>query len=114
MSGRFVPVVTCVAFAAVLSPWAASAAKTVCGGLVQEFTYDAPDRAPIHFGGWSRAEGAQGHDYCVFADIYYADGSALWAQKADFTRGTHDWEYSAYAMVPQKPVAKISRHSRIT
>ena len=107
MSGRFVPVVACAAFVAVLSPWAASAAKTVCGGLVQEFTYDAPDRAPIHFGGWSRAEGAQGHDYCVFADIYYADGSALWAQKADFTRGTHDWEYSAYAMVPQKPVAKI-------
>ena len=106
MSGRFVPVVACVAFAAVLSPWAAPA-KTVCGGLVQEFKYDAPDRAPIHFGGWSRAEGAQGHDYCVFADIYYADGSALWAQKADFTRGTHDWEYSAYAMVPPKPVAKI-------
>ena len=101
-----------VAFAAALSPWAASAAKTVCGGLVQEFKYDAPDRAPIHFGGWSRAEGAQGHDYCVFADIYYADGSALWAQKADFTRGTHDWEYSAYAMVPQKPVAKIRQIGR--
>lgn len=90
---------------------AAVSAKTISGGLVQEFKYDAPDRAPIHFGGWSRASEAHGHDYCVFADITYADGSALWAQKADFTRGTHDWEYSANALVPQKPVAKIKLYA---
>ena len=90
---------------------ASGSAKTVCGGLVREFKYDAPDRAPVHFGGWSRAEGAEGHDYCVFADVFYADGSALWAQKADFTRGTHDWEYSACALIPQKPVARIKLYA---
>ena len=90
---------------------ASGSAKTVCGGLVREFKYDAPDRAPVHFGGWSRAEGAEGHDYCVFADVFYSDGSALWAQKADFTRGTHDWEYSACALIPQKPVARIKLYA---
>ena len=84
MAGK-TTVVACAAFAAAALIAASGSAKTICGGLVREFKYDAPNRAPVHFGGWSRAEGAEGHDYCVFADVFYADGSALWAQKADFT-----------------------------
>ena len=57
-------------------------AKVVCGGIVKEFVYDAPDKVPIVFGGWSRAEGVEAQEYCVYADVKYTDGSALWAQMA--------------------------------
>ena len=53
------------------------AAQVVCGGLVRDFTYDAPDRTPLYFGGECRAEGVAAKDCCVFADVYYADGTAL-------------------------------------
>ena len=85
----------------------AVSAKIVCGGLVKEFVYDAPDKVPIVFGGWSRAEGVEAQEYCVYADIKYSDGSALWAQIADFSRGTHDWERSIAVCRPQKPVSRI-------
>ena len=61
-------------------------------GLWQTLTYDAPDKTPVVFGGWSRAEGVKAGDYCVYLDVDYADGSHDWGVKASWRQGTHDWE----------------------
>lgn len=84
------------------------AAQLVCGGLVESFKYETPTVQPVYFGGWSRAEGVNALEYCLYADVYYADGSVLWAQRADFRCGTHDWEYASYAFTPEKPVSRIA------
>ena len=87
------------------------AAQIVCGGLVTNIVYDVPMRAPVYFGGECRTEGANAKDCCVFADIYYADGSALWAQTATFTQGTHGWEKSSDVVLPKKPVKTIKLYA---
>ena len=74
------------------------------------FAYDAPDRSPIWFGGESRCtdvDATKGR-YCIFIDIYYADGSHTWAKMAHFSRGTHGWERSEYLFLPPKPVKRIN------
>ena len=73
----------------------------------REFKYDAPDRTPIVFGGWSRSVGSEAGEYCLYADVWYADGSNRWGLKAFFDPGTHDWQYRACAFVPEKPVARV-------
>ena len=76
-------------------------------GIQQEFTYDTPSTDPIYFGGRSRSENAMAVDYCVYLDIYYADGSTTWGLKASFSPGTHDWEDSRKLFTPERPVKKI-------
>lgn len=71
------------------------------------FTYDKPDRTPVVFEGWSRAEKASARDYCLWLDVHYADGTKQWAVQADFTPGTHDWEHVRDLWIPAKPVEKI-------
>jgi len=73
------------------------------------FTYDKPDKTPVVFGGWSRAERVKSRDYCVYLDVYYADGSRDWGKEryAEWHQGTHDWEYTCGVFLPKKPVAKI-------
>ena len=50
-------------------------------GLWKSLTYDAPDKTPVMFGGWSRAEGVKAGDYCIYLDVDYADGSHDWGVK---------------------------------
>ena len=76
-------------------------------GIQQDFTYDTPSADPIYFGGRSRSENAMANDYCVYLDVYYADGSTTWGVKASFSPGTHDWEDSRKLFVPDRPVKKI-------
>ena len=72
------------------------------------FSYDAPDRKPIWFGGESRAENVKGGGrYSIFLDIFYADGSHTWAKQALFPSGSHDWVHSEEVFYPPKPVKKI-------
>lgn len=72
------------------------------------FTYDAPDKKPIWFGGDSRAENVKGGGrYSIFLDIFYADGSHTWAKQALFPSGSHDWVHSEDVFHPPKPVKKI-------
>ncbi|MBR6587917.1 MAG: hypothetical protein IKK82_10920, partial [Kiritimatiellae bacterium] len=72
------------------------------------FNYDTPDKSPIWFGGESRSENVEGGgQYCIFIDIYYADGSHTWAKQAQFPIGTHDWVRSENVFIPHKPVKKI-------
>ena len=76
-------------------------------GLWKTLTYDAPDKTPVVFGGWSRAEDVKAGDYCVYLDIDYADGSHNWGQKASWRQGTHDWENAQSVFFPEKPVSRI-------
>ena len=80
---------------------------TVKAGLWKTFTYDQPDKTPVVFGGWSRADGVKARDYCMYLDIHYADGSKDWGKRADWRQGTHDWEKAWAAFLPKKPIAKI-------
>ena len=81
----------------------------VKAGRWKTFTYDKPDKTPVVFGGWSRAEGVRSCEYCVSLDVQYADGSKEWGlgRQANWRQGTHDWEYACTALVPKKPIAKI-------
>ena len=81
------------------------------GGLLRTFEYDKPSSMPIVFGGESRCSGVCAADYCVFLDIWYDDGTPVWAIHADFPQGTHGWEKTVGAFVPERPVKKIGMHA---
>lgn len=77
-------------------------------GLKQEVVYEKPDKTPIIFGGWSKAQNViSGGEFCIYLDIFYEDGSNDWGKKADWSIGTHDWEYTVNIVYPIKPVSKI-------
>ena len=84
----------------------------VKAGRWKTFTYDKPDKTPIVFGGWSRAEGVKSRDYCVYLDVHYANGGQEWGlgRQADWRQGTHDWEYACAVLLPKRPVAKIEAY----
>lgn len=73
----------------------------------QVLTYDAPDKTPIIYEGWSRSTNAAAQDYCLYLDIHYADGTPQWGVRAEFSQGTHDWELARGIFVPAKPVKSI-------
>ena len=81
------------------------------GGLWRTFEYDEPSAAPIYFCGESRSENAAAPDYCIHLDIWYDDGTPVWAVRADWPQGTHDWVRTAGAFVPARPVKKIKMHA---
>ena len=77
------------------------------GGLWRTFTYDEPTDEPIVFSGESRCEGAFAPDYCLWLDIWYSDGTPVWGVRVDFAQGTHGWEKTVGAFVPNRPVKKV-------
>ncbi len=79
----------------------------VTRGAMQEIVFDRPIKHPFIVHGWSRAEKAEGQDYCLYMDCWYDDNTNLWGQRGDFTAGTHGWEYVEYVFVPEKPIKKI-------
>lgn len=76
-------------------------------GLMQEVTFDPPLKHPFKVSGWSKAENAQGNDYCLYMDCWYADGTNLWGQRRNFEPGTHDWQRIEYVFDVAQPVTKI-------
>ena len=82
-------------------------AEAVKMGLWKAFDYDAPDTTPVFYGGESRAENVAVSEYCVYLDVFYADGSVTWGERADFAQGTHDWQKVCGALVPKKPVKRV-------
>lgn len=76
-------------------------------GVMQEVVYSKPDKSPVLFGGWSRAEGVMARDYCIYLDIEYAGGGNAWGVTASWSQPTHDWEYAAELFYPEKPIRKI-------
>ncbi len=60
---------------------------------------------------WSKAEnvtGARDHDYALYVDCYYTDGTAIYGQTVDFETGTHDWQYGERTIEPEKPIRHIN------
>lgn len=76
-------------------------------GVMQELVYEKPDRAPVLFGGWSKAEGVTASDYCIYLDIWYEGGGNAWGVTANWSQPTHGWEYAAEVFYPEKPIRKI-------
>jgi len=76
-------------------------------GVMQEIVYAKPDKSPVLFGGWSKAEKASAADYCIFLDVWYEGGGNEWGVTANWSQPTHGWEYAAEAFYPEKPVQKI-------
>jgi hypothetical protein len=76
-------------------------------GAMQEIVFDTPVKHPFMVHGGSKAEKADGSDYCLYMDCWYDDGTNLWGQRRSFTSGTHDWERIEYIFVPEKPIKKI-------
>ena len=81
------------------------------GGLWRTFEYDEPSAMPIYFCGESRSENAAAADYCIFLDLWYDDGTPVWAVRAEWPQGTHDWVQTSGAFVPERPVKKIEMHA---
>lgn len=71
-------------------------------GVMQEIVYARPDRAPVVFGGWSKAERVAAEDYCIYLDIWYEGGGNAWGVTANWSQPTHDWEYAAEIFYPEK------------
>jgi hypothetical protein len=86
---------------------ASAFAEPVKIGLWKTFEYDKPDTTPVFYGGESRAENVAVSEYCVYLDVYYADGSVTWGERADFDQGTHGWQKVCGALVPKKPVKRV-------
>jgi hypothetical protein len=76
-------------------------------GVMQEIVYAKPDKSPVLFGGWSRAEQVMARDYCIYLDIWYEGGGNAWGVTANWSQPTHDWEYAAEVFYPDKPIQKI-------
>ena len=77
-------------------------------GLRQVFKYDKPSMDPVIYGGWSKCENVMSsHDYCVYLDIYFEDGTSAWGVSAWWTTGTHDWEYTVNCYWPKKNIKEI-------
>jgi hypothetical protein len=77
------------------------------GGRWKNFVYDKPDMTPILFSGESRGQNVDVIDYCLYLDVWYADGTPHYGVRAAFEQGTHDWQKVRSVFFPRKPVAKI-------
>jgi hypothetical protein len=76
-------------------------------GLVSAVKFAQPLTGSLTFGGESKATDVKGnapHNYCVYLDITYADGTKLYGQTAVFSTGTHDWEKKSTTIKLAKPI----------
>lgn len=94
-------------FLAALSLCTGLSAAEFTGGRWKNFVYDRPDTLPILFGGESRGENVNVIDYCLYLDVWYADGTPEYGVRAAFEQGTHGWQKVRSVFFPRKPVAKI-------
>lgn len=79
-------------------------------GAVQTVVLDQAEPRPLVLRASSRAEqvtGAADHDYALYADVHYADGTYLWSQATAFDTGIHDWQERRLVIVPGKPVKLV-------
>jgi len=80
-------------------------------GVTQTFVLNQTTPQPIVASVWSRASGVTGgrdHDYALFLDLLYTDGTPLWGQVASFDAGTHDWQRQEVTVLPEKPIKRLS------
>ena len=80
-------------------------------GLVQTVTLNQTQPQPIVASAWSQAEDVSGqpdHNYAVYLDITFLDGTHAWGRAAAFSTGSHGWERREVVVVPKKPVSSVS------
>lgn len=88
----------------------AKADDAFIGGAVQAVVLHQQEPRPLLLRAWSRADnvtGAPDHDYALYADVEYSDGTFLWAQAAAFDTGTHDWQERRVVVRPAKPIKAV-------
>lgn len=76
-------------------------------GAFQYVVLNQEKPTPIVASGWSKALDVKGDvdpNYAIYLDIDYNDGTYLCGQTAQFTRGTHDWEFKSVTVKPEKPI----------
>jgi len=91
-------------------------------GISQTVVLNQEQPRPILAVGWSKAENVDGGPdmgYSIYLDILFMDGTPLWAQTANFSTGTHDWERRTRIVIPSKPIRSVTalglfRHHRGT
>jgi len=79
-------------------------------GARQAILLDPAVAQPILVKGFSRAEGVSGapdHNYSVYVDVCYEDGSYLFGQCAVFSTGTHGREEATELIEPTRPVREL-------
>ncbi len=68
----------------------------------------------LKLSGWSKCNNVSGNknnDYSLYVDCYYNDNTPLYGQTAQFSTGTHDWEYSEKIIKPEKPIKLINLYA---
>jgi hypothetical protein len=88
--------------------------STDVADLAGRITYFYPSNLTANeftLSGWSKAENVVGQDtlYAIRANVVYHDGSTSSGAYADFSSGTHNWEYSSvtFATDPSKEIQSI-------
>jgi hypothetical protein len=80
-------------------------------GLVQTVVLNQQRPEPIVAVATSKAEGVTGaadHDYSLYLDLDYVDGTPLWGQVAPFGVGNHDWQTRQVLIMPEKPIKQVA------
>ena len=82
------------------------------GGVSQQVTVNQQEAAPLKVSGWSKAVDVEGQNreyrYSIYLDIRHTDGTSTYGVQAQFSPGTHDWEYSETMIELEKPIAAVS------
>ena len=80
-------------------------------GAAQTVTLNQKAPATIIATASSRAmnvTGSRDHNYALYLDLIYTDGTTLWGQAAAFDIGSHDWQKREVVVFPEKPVKTVS------
>ncbi|MCQ2392242.1 MAG: DUF4091 domain-containing protein [Kiritimatiellae bacterium] len=78
-------------------------------GVWQTFTYADTQvtNAPIVFAGWAKADVRDVADFCIWLDVYYANGERSYGRGAYFDRARKDWQQACGVFKPAYPVTRI-------
>ena len=74
-------------------------------------TYEKPDKTPVVCSGWSKANGVDVDEYCIYLDVTYDNKELIYGPRAVWRQGTHGWEETRALFIPQRPVKKIEMHA---
>jgi hypothetical protein len=68
----------------------------------------------VKIAGWSKCVNVSGNkdnNYSIYVDVRYQDNTPLYGQTAQFSTGTHDWEYSEKVITPTKPIKQMNLYA---
>lgn len=80
-------------------------------GISSKININQTEVKPIKISGYSKADNVDGKmdkHYSIYVDFWYNDGQPLYGQTAQFSVGTHDWEYAETIVFPEKPLKQAS------